>query len=467
MRPAKVVSIVFGVLLVLIGLALVLPGGFLLWLHDTQRDSEGFYNTSNRVLTTEAYALVTPNVDLGSEPWSWSWVPRGETAAVHIRAESTSGVPLFMGIGPTDRVDAYLSGVAYDEVEVDGFAPWRSSVDYRHSAGGAPATAPGQQDFWVATREGTGDQTLEWAVQGGNWTAVIMNADGSARVSTSVSLGARFGGLLYIAIGITAGGVILLGLGVLLIALGARRPRPMVSAAPAMGGTFPPDQTGQAPVMQGAVGPSGPPTTPVTRYPLTFAVDYPDRPLDRLTTFFRFLWIIPIGIIASLVATGTISFHGTGYSFSWAVGGLLFVPVLLMILFRQKYPRWWFDWNLNLTRFLMRVAVYAQLLRDEYPSTDEEQAVHLDMVYPDAQRLSPGLPLIKWFLVIPHWIVLFFLWIAAAVCVVIAWFAILFTGRYPRALFVFVVGVNRWTLRVDAYAILLITDEYPPFSLDA
>ena len=205
-----------------------------------------------------------------------------------------------------------------------------------------------------------------------------------------------------------------------------------------------------------------PPTTP---YPLTFSVDYPDRPLNRLTTGLRFLWIIPIGVIAGLLGSGTLSSEGMGYSWSWAAGGVLFIPVLLMILFRQKYPRWWFDWNLNLSRFLARVAAYAQLLRDEYPSTDEEQAVHLDFAYPDAQQLNRWLPIVKWLLAIPHWIVLYFLWIGAVVCVIIAWFAILFTGKYPRGLFDYVVGVSRWTLRVGAYAFLLITDEYPPFSL--
>ncbi len=208
-----------------------------------------------------------------------------------------------------------------------------------------------------------------------------------------------------------------------------------------------------------------PPYPTATRYPLTFRVDYPDKPLNRLTTFFRLLWIIPIGVIAGLLGSGTISQHGSGYAWQWAVGGLLFLPLVLMILFRQKYPRWWFDWNLELTRFLARVWVYAALLRDEYPSTDEEQAVHLDFPYPDAKQLSRGLPLVKWFLVIPHWIVLCFLTIGAVVCIVIAWFAILFTGKYPRGLFDYVVGVQRWSLRVSAYAVLLVTDQYPPFSL--
>jgi Domain of unknown function (DUF4389) len=204
---------------------------------------------------------------------------------------------------------------------------------------------------------------------------------------------------------------------------------------------------------------------PATPYPLTYSVDYPDRPLDRLSTGLRFLWIIPVGIIAALISSGTMPAHAGETPWSLGVGGILFLPVLLMLVFRQKYPRWWFDWNLSLSRFLARVGAYALLLRDEYPSTDEEQAVHLDFAYPDAQQLDRVLPIVKWFLAIPHWFVLCFLWIAAIVCVVIAWFAILFTGRYPRALFDFVVGVNRWTWRVTAYAALLITDEYPPFSL--
>ena len=204
---------------------------------------------------------------------------------------------------------------------------------------------------------------------------------------------------------------------------------------------------------------------PASGYPLTFTVDYPTAPLNRVTTFFRLLWIIPIAVIAGLLGSGTVSQHGSGYAWQWAVGGLLFLPLVLMMLFRKKYPRWWFDWNLELTRFLTRVSVYGALLRDEYPSTDEEQAVHLDIVYPDATQLSRGLPLIKWFLAIPHLFVLCFLTIGAVVCVVIAWFAILFTGKYPKGLFDYVVGVQRWSLRVSAYAVLLVTDLYPPFSL--
>jgi len=203
-------------------------------------------------------------------------------------------------------------------------------------------------------------------------------------------------------------------------------------------------------------------------YPASLRIDYPDRALNRLTTFFRIFTVIPIAIILALVNSGTIDFRGmNGWDWQYAAGGILFLATLLMILFRQKYPRWWFDWNIALVKFSTRVGAYIGLLTDVYPSTDEEQMVHVDIPYPDVPKdLNRWLPLVKWFLAIPHYIVLACLAIAAIVCVVIAWFAILFTGRYPRGLFDFVVGVTRWGLRVSAYALLLTTDRYPLFSLD-
>jgi hypothetical protein len=199
-------------------------------------------------------------------------------------------------------------------------------------------------------------------------------------------------------------------------------------------------------------------------FPVTLKVDLPNRELNRLTTAFRFVLIVPVAIVLGLIAGMT---WGPAWQAGVAAGGVLFVPTLLVILFRQKYPRWWFDWNVQFLRFCLRVGVYAALLTDVYPSTDEEQTVHLKVAYPDAKKdLSQWLPLVKWFLAIPHLFVLGFLGIAAWVCVVIAWFAILFTGRYPKALAAFVAGVMRWGVRVCAYAFLLVTDEYPPFSLD-
>jgi hypothetical protein len=208
--------------------------------------------------------------------------------------------------------------------------------------------------------------------------------------------------------------------------------------------------------------------TQSTTYPVQFSVDYPDRQLNRLTTGFRILVAIPILIVLGAVSGSTwfSSYGRQGARFAIeGAGGLLFFGPLLMILFRQKYPRWWFDWNLELQRFTNRVFAYLLLMDDRYPATDQRQAVRLDYDYPEGGRgLNRWLPLVKWFLAIPHYIVLAFLWIAAVVVVIIAWFAILFTGRYPRGMFDFVEGVIRWGVRVVAYAFTLVTDRYPPFS---
>jgi hypothetical protein len=201
-------------------------------------------------------------------------------------------------------------------------------------------------------------------------------------------------------------------------------------------------------------------------YPVEFSVEYPDRPLDRLTTAFRIFVAIPIAIVLGLVSGSTWEYSTrNGGTAAATAGGLLFAAPLLMILFRQKYPRWWFDWNLELLRFTNRVAVYLGLMNDRYPSTDERQTVRLEIQYPDATGLNRFLPIVKWLLAIPHYIVLFFLDIGVVVVVIIAWFAILFTGRYPRGMFDYVEGVYRWHNRVIGYALILVTDRYPPFSL--
>ena len=202
-------------------------------------------------------------------------------------------------------------------------------------------------------------------------------------------------------------------------------------------------------------------------YPLVFDVDFPDRPLNRVSSAFRIFAAIPIVIVLATLGTITVS-GSSGESFVASGGAVLVLPVLLMLVFRQKYPRWWFDWNREFLRFANRVYAYGLLLNDQYPSTDEQQYVRLEVEYPDARNdLNRWLPLVKWFLAIPHYIVLFFLWIGVVCVVIVAWFAILFTGRYPRGWFDYVVGVMRWGNRVIAYALILVTDQYPPFRLRA
>ena len=192
-------------------------------------------------------------------------------------------------------------------------------------------------------------------------------------------------------------------------------------------------------------------TGPSPAYPVQFEVDYPEDGRNRLTVAFRVILAIPAMVVL------------------WALNAaaaLLFLPPLLLILFRNKYPRWWFDWNLELLRLENRVGAYLLLLRDEYPSTDQEQAIHLDIRYPDvAAELNRGLPLVKWLLAIPHYIVLAVLGIAVTVTVLVGWFIVLFTGQLPRWLFDFIVGVLRWSNRVTGYAYILVTDVYPPFRL--
>ena len=187
----------------------------------------------------------------------------------------------------------------------------------------------------------------------------------------------------------------------------------------------------------------------MNKYPVNLSIDYSETS-DKSTAFIRLILVIPVLIVLGMLSS---------------IGALLF-PVLLLILFKQKYPKWWFDWNVALTNFSLRVIAYGLLMRDEYPSSDEDQAVHVDIAYPDVEKdLDKWKPLYKWFLAIPHIIILCFLEIGVVLCSVFIWFAILFTGRYPKGVFDFVEGVLRWSLRVTAYAILLTTDEYPPFRL--
>lgn len=206
-------------------------------------------------------------------------------------------------------------------------------------------------------------------------------------------------------------------------------------------------------------------------YPATLKIDYPKK-LDRVTTFFRLIYAIPIFIIISLLSgPGSFEFaadkNGELAQAGGGVVGGLFLATALMILFRQKYPKWWFDFNLELNRFSTRVGAYLLLLTDKYPSTDEQQAIYLDLTYPNVKKdLNRWLPLVKWLLAVPHYIALVFLGLAAIFVTIIAWFAILFTGSYPKTLFDYVVGVGRWSWRVTAYVVLLNTDEYPPFKLN-
>jgi hypothetical protein len=186
-------------------------------------------------------------------------------------------------------------------------------------------------------------------------------------------------------------------------------------------------------------------------YPVTFDVEYPER-LSRWKVVFK-PWLLALPAYFMLYIIGSAVQYIVPFAF-------------FSILFRRRYPRWSFDFMLAFYRYQYRVIAYGvNLWRDDYPALEDPQAVRLDVQYPEPQTLNRWLPLVKWLLAIPHYIVLLFLFFAGFAVLVIVWFAILFTARYPKGLFDFTVGINRWGLRVTAYAFLLMRDEYPPFSL--
>lgn len=435
MSAGKIVLLVFGTIVLLVAVGLLLAGGTLVWVDKALKDSEGFITTDTIELERGSYAIVTHPADIDiEERWLWD---RSDLATIKVEALNNNlSKQIFIGIAEKSDVQDYLNDVEYDEITEFRIHPY--SVDYRNYPGSSAPADPASQTFWRVLAYGAGTQTLEWELERGTWVLVLMNTDGSAGVDLSGSVGVKVPWISGLGIGLLIGGIVALIIGIIMIYFAVRRP-------PVSSGT----NTAEI----------------LNTYPVRLSVDYPDKSLNRLTTFFRVIWIIPIAIILSLINANTWG-ETDGWSYQYAAGGILFLPIVLMLLFRHKYPRWWFDWNVALTKFIARVYTYLALLRDEYPSTDEDQAVHIEIAYPDVEKdLNRWLPLVKWFLALPHYIVLFFLGIAAFVCVVLAWFAILFTGRYPRSLFDFVVGWFRWSLRVASYAFLLTTDLYPPFSL--
>jgi hypothetical protein len=204
-------------------------------------------------------------------------------------------------------------------------------------------------------------------------------------------------------------------------------------------------------------------------YPTNFAVDYPERTLHRGSTAARLVLAIPIILLLALVQQVEIRVGWQAIALSLVgslsgIGAVTF-PVLVMLVLRRKYPHWWFEWNVELFRFINRVIVYLVLMTDQYPSTDEAQSVRLHFPDPQGQGLSRGLPLVKWLLAVPHYAVLVAFLVSLPFVLIVAWVSIIATGRYPRRLFSYVEGILRWGNRVIGYAFIFVTDDYPPFRL--
>ena len=238
MGAAKIVSIVVGCLVALVAIALIAGGGIMLWAHTTQRDSDGFYNTTTRNVSSSGYALTSPDVDVDIGTDVSGWLPQGVTGDIRLEAQATGNEDLFIGIGPTDQVTQYLGNVAHDEIT--DFGHPSPDVEYRRVEGGAPSAPPGDQDFWVVQNVGPGTQSIEWEVQDGNWTAVLMNADAASGVSADLTGGAKFGLVFPIGIGLLVIGLVLAAISVVLVYLGLRRPRPTLPPAAPPEATVPP-----------------------------------------------------------------------------------------------------------------------------------------------------------------------------------------------------------------------------------
>jgi hypothetical protein len=435
MSAGKIVLLVFGAIILLVALALIAGGGALVWLDKGHSDSEGFITTNTIHLERGSYAITTKPADIDLES-GW-FGDRHHIGTIKVQGSSEdNSKQIFIGIADEADVQAYLSGVDYDEIREFRVHPFR--VEYTNHPGNSAPAAPTSQTFWVVSEHGPGTQTLEWELEMGNWVLVLMNADGSAGVDVSGSIGVKAPWVFWVGIGLLIGGIVLLIIGVGLILLGTRRR--MVSAEAGAGTGGPAVSEGQAP------------------YPFTFKGELTE-PLSQWLWLVKWLLIIP---------------HLIVLLFLWVAFVIVWIISLIAILFTAKYPRSLFDFNVGVLRWTWRVGFYSYqaLGTDKYPPFTLEAGGYpadLEVAYPT--MLTPGLALVKWWLLaIPHYIIIgLFLggdrWPGLMWALVFfGAVALLFTGRYPRGIFDFVMSIDRWMYRVAAYSGLM-TDRYPPFRL--
>jgi uncharacterized protein DUF4389 len=434
MSAGRIALLVTGCIAALISLGLLTGGCALAVVHATQRDDDGFYSTRHEPFLSEGYAILSEDLDLGTEGPDWLF-EEGRLARIRLQGDSAEpGKQLFFGIGPKGAVEEYLRGVDHDvvvDVEIDPFR-----VKYRHEPGTRAPAPPDSQTFWAAS--GTG--SVEWDVEEGNWVAVVMNADASRSIVAEVSVAAKTRLLLWAALILLSLGLVFGAVAALLIALGVRR---------AEG--------------RSALAPAGP--LPVGVYPVHVQGEL-ETGLSRWLWLVKWLLLIP---------------HVFVLIFLWAAFFVVTVIAFFGILFTERYPRGLFDFNLGVLRWTWRVSWYGYggLGTDRYPPftlADVDYPARLYVPYPE--RLSRGLVLVKWWLLaIPHYLVIsFFLgpgwwWTdhygpgLIGLLVFFAGVVLLVRGFYPRSLYDLILGMDRWVLRVVAYAGLM-RDEYPPFRLD-
>jgi hypothetical protein len=448
-RPARagaVILVVIGSLLALMTLGLLSAGGFLMWVDRNHRDASGYVTSGTRSLSAESYAIASSNIDLNFSGREWP-LNQGALGTVRITATGASPSGVFIGIAPRSAALGYLNGVAYDSVSDLRFLPYR--VDYTTHGGGAPAV-PSTETFWQAEAVGTGAQTLTWTVSPGQWIVVLMNADASRGIAADVSIGASAPFLFAVALALLIGGGVALLVAVLFLTLG------IVMLNRRHGGTRSPARVPPPP-------PVAPRSAPLS-YPLRIEGKL-DEPISRWLWLVKWVLLIP---------------HYIALAFLFVTMFVLTVIAFFAILITGRYPRAIFDFNVGVLRWAWRVGFYgySALSTDRYPpftfATDTDYPASLDVPYPE--HLSRGLVLIKWWLLaIPQYIVIAVLaggvgvgvhfWGLIGVLTVFSALALLFTARYPRGIFDFVMGANRWVFRVLVY-VLLMRDEYPPFRFD-
>jgi hypothetical protein len=437
MSAGKIVLLVFGAIILLVSLALIAAGGALIWVDKAHSDSEGFITTNTIHLDRASYAITTHPADVNLES-GW-FGDRHHIATIKVQASNENpSKQIFIGIADEAHVQTYLSGANYDEIKEFRIHPFR--VSYTNHPGNSAPAAPTSQTFWVISEHGSGTQTLEWEVETGNWVLVLMNTDGSAGVDVSGSIGVKAPWVFWVGIGLLIGGIVVLIIGVGLILLATRRQKVVSEGGTVTGGTATSEEE--------------------QPYPFSLKAELTEPPS-------QWLWLVKwILIIPHIIVL----------SFLWAAAVIVWIMSLVAILFTAKYPRSFFEFNVGVLRWTWRVGFYSYqaLGTDKYPPFTLSAGGYpadLEVAYPP--MLTPGLALVKWWLLaIPHYILIavFFGcgWIRwpglTGILVFFSAVALLFTGKYPKGLFDFIVGINRWVYRVAAYS-LLMTDRYPPFRL--
>lgn len=435
MSAGKVVSLIVGTLILLVGVAILFGGGVLVGVDRGFTDDEGFLTVPSAELERDTFAVAGEAVFEGD----WVWWYRHPTT---VRIRMTGERPILIGIAPRVDLEAYLADVSYSEIERIDFEDYRRdrvwTTEYEDHIGPNAPAPPAEQTFWRASVQGEGTQTLIWTIEPGDWMLVVMNADGSRGIDVTGTVGAETPWLLAVGIGLLAAGVVLVALGLALILFVARRSR----------GVVPQEPTETQPVVSGA-------------FPLTFKAELIE-PLSPALWLVKWFLLIPHFVV--------LPFLWAGLAVSWLLS-------LFAILFTGRYPRGLFDYNVGVMRWSWRVAFYSYdaLATDQYPPFSLKAGGYpadLDVRYPE--RLSPGLALVKWWLLaIPHYIIIgvfqggagFYEFGLGFILSLFAAVTLLFTGKYPKDIFRLLVGINRWTFRVFAY-VALMTDEYPPFRLD-